>query len=333
MSTLKQAILCTIAYADMFNYPLTRDEIHWYLWGTSASLKKVGDCLRAIRSDRKTLAYVADSSSDTADGFYTLPGREAIVPIRQKREALAGELWTRAGAYAHLIALLPFVRMVALTGSLAVGNVEPGADIDYLIITEPKRLWLVRASVIMLGRCVAARGEEICPNYLLSENALVFMERNFYTAHEFAQMIPLYGMKTYRRLQASNSWVRRFLPNANGLPHLSEKVLQSRPAGNAGHESHSFIRNSVEALLRAPLIDRLEVWEMNRKLPRFTRQGGQHRESNFSSDCCKGHFNDHMARTLECFNGRLAALAQGPLGCRLRETGALAGQEMQVLHV
>jgi hypothetical protein len=322
MPTLEQAVLWTVAYADVFDYPLTRDEIHWYLWGMPATCQDVEGVLRTGALCPAHLSYVAGGADDVDDGYYTLPGHEGIAALRHRRERIAASLWRKAWTYARMIEQLPFVRMVALTGSLAVGNVEPESDIDYLIVTERGRLWLCRASVIALGLLVARRHDVICPNYFLSENALVFKERNLYTAREFAQMIPLFGLDTHDRIQACNPWVQQYLPNARGLPCLTNKVLASKPANFSFREHRTMVKKAAEVTFRTRPGTWLEQWEMRRKLRKFSRQWENHPESNFGPDCCKGHFNDHMARTLASFAQRLQGITVGRTGSWVGETEA-----------
>jgi hypothetical protein len=310
IASIEQAILTTIAYADVFDYPLTPDEIHRYLSGIPATRQEVYAGLRSLRSGNRHLFSLSHAPLDesVAAEYYTLPGREALVDLRQNREKYAAPLWGTARAYARAIARLPFVRMVALTGALAMGNVEPGDDLDFLIITEPGHLWSCRASVIALGYWAARRHDLLCPNYFISERALVLQDRNLYTAHEIAQMIPLSGMQTYTRMRACNSWVQGFLPNANGLPRQSGKAWRQSPAIASPDEPLHPLQRVAEAALRTPPGRWLEGWEMRRKIIKFSRQQASHPESNFGPDYCKGHFNDHGQRTLAAYARRLQAL-------------------------
>ena len=148
---------------------------------------------------------------------YHLVGRESTVETRNARAAVSKAYWHRGVRYGRLIGALPFVRMVAVTGALAVDNVADG-DIDYLVITQPGRLWLCRALVVGLVRLAALRGVTLCPNYFLSERALVLEERNLFTAHEVTQMVPVAGLPTYQRLRELNRWTSDFLPNAADAP-------------------------------------------------------------------------------------------------------------------
>ena len=200
------------------------------------------------------------------------------------------------GAIRVSIAGLPFVRMVAVTGALAMDNVEAGDDFDFLIVTEPGRLWLCRAIIIALVvKPAASRGDVVCPNYLLSERALLFVERNLFTAHELTQMVPIAGLETYRHMRQVNGWVTRFLPNAGILPlRASIDPSFQRP-----------IRTLAETVLRTPLGAGLEQWEMRRKVRKLSHRAEDQAGLAFSADQCKGHLNNNAQKILESFEARL----------------------------
>ena len=269
-------MLHTVRYADIFDYPLTAAEIHRYL-GLSATLETVQNALPGplVRSA----------------AYYTLPGRDSLVNVRQRRQQIASARWPQALHYGRLIARLPFVRMVAVTGSLAMDNVEASADLDYLIVTAPGRLWLCRLLILLLGRFAALQGAQICPNYLVTQNALDFSPQNLYAAHELTQMVPLAGMDVYRQIRAANPWADEFLPNAGGPPQRRLNLPQPESVATGG--------TWLEGLLRVRPVDWLEAWEMTRKIRKLRRQNGENPEASFSADCCKGHTQRHGQKTLE----------------------------------
>ena len=207
---LEHAILRTVAYADIFDYPLTEQELHRFLVGVSAPFSAVREVLHAELLGRQRLIQT--------HGYLALPGRASIVEVRLRRQFVSARLWRKGMRYGLAIASLPFVRMVAITGTLAVSNAERGADIDYLIATTPNRVWLARSLCLVFVHLGRLEGVEICPNYVISVDALEQFEHSFFTAHELAQMVPLYGVDVYKALLATNDWAQRFLPNAFAVP-------------------------------------------------------------------------------------------------------------------
>jgi cellulose synthase/poly-beta-1,6-N-acetylglucosamine synthase-like glycosyltransferase len=296
---LEHAVLKTLAYADIFDYPLTAREIHRYLVGIRASLADIESLLTGTQLEK----------SITRTGkYFSLSGRQAIVQTRLRRSEVARQIWPNALRYGLLISGLPFVRMVAVTGALAVNNVEENADVDYLVVTEPGRLWVSRALIILLVRKAAWNGLTLCPNYLVTTLSMDFEDRNLYAAHELAQMIPVSGFNLYRQMRRINSWTDNYLPNAHtppsrpytdwisscGLPGVFTK-LQGR-------------LNWIETGLRTPIGDWLEEWEMNRKVKKFNHKVGLLTEAAFCGVYCKGHFNNHGAETLTAYADRLKGL-------------------------
>ena len=288
-TTLENAILWTVAYADVFDFPLSIEQLHRYLIGMKVSSQR----LQSVLSDGNLASYRMSNIS----GLFTLQGRENIVGIRKQRAKYSVHLWAKASSYGQLIARLPFVRMVAVTGALAMDNAQPGDDIDYLIVTAPGRLWLCRAIVIALVRRAAQRGDVICPNYFLSERALVFFQRSLYTAHELAQMVPLSGQGVFERIRKLNTWSNGFLPNAEGHP--------PRPLSSRESDALQPLFTLAESALKSPLASWLEQWEMSRKVQKFQGQVREGAEVSFCADWCKGHFDGHGEETIRAFNARL----------------------------
>ena len=284
---IEQAIVNTVSYVDAFDYPLTLAEIHRYLINLPLSLNTVYEAL-----NKRTLV---PHRLRRVGRYYMLPGRDEVVNTRQQRLASAERLWPEALAYGRLIARLPFVRMVGVTGSLAVSNVGPAEDIDYMIVTADDHLWVCRAFVILLVRWAARRAIALCPNYFLAESALRLSTQNLYTAHELTQMVPLFGLPVYHTLRRLNAWTDRFLPNAQGTPALPVAAHVSQPPRPIPG------RNGIETLFNSRPGRWLDRVEMGRKIRRFRDEHPGSQEAEFSAECCKGHFNQHQQRTIQAF--------------------------------
>lgn len=271
--SLLSSVFHTIAYADVFEYPLTAGEIHRYLTSTRGTFEQV---CRALAEDARITAV---------GEYFTLRGREHLVETRKRRAKIAARLWHKARRYGQVIASLPFVRMVAVTGSLAMNNTEEDKDIDFMIVTAPGCLWTVRALSLLVARFARLEGLSLCPNYLVTIHALGLKENSLYVAHELAQMIPLSGMEIYTEIRRLNDWTEDYLPNAVRAPDLPTVVSQV--------PTFSAVQKALEFLFRLPFVSWFEKWEMDRKIARLTQQQSSSLESCFSSDVCKGHKDRH----------------------------------------
>lgn len=290
LSRLESAIVEAVAYGDVFDWPLTPEEIHRYL-PIRAGRAEVDEALAGAAIGR----FV-----EASDGFLTLAGRTGLVADRRRRAAISAALWPRALHHARLLAALPFVRLVAVTGSLAVDAADEAADVDLFMVTEDGRLWLTRAMSMGVVRLAALRRLRICPNYLVAESALGIEDRSLFTAHELVQMVPVGPSPAYAELLDRNAWFRDFLPNSEPRPPLTGDDL--RP-------TRATWRRVAEAPLRTALGDRIDRWEMGRKVRRLSAEAAS-TETRYDATCCKGHSEEHGRRSLAAFHARLRRLEE-----------------------
>lgn len=282
--TLERASLETLTYSDIFEYPLRLDELHRYL-PIRAEVAELPHALKFLHGQ-----------IESKDGFYFLSGREEIVELRKARTARSQKLLPHALRFGRMLGALPFVRMVALTGSLAVLNVSKNADFDYLLVTAKGRVWTARAFALVLNRFARLFGHTLCPNLILSESALAWPLHDLYSARELCQMLPITGVEVYQRLLAANPWAEEFLPNA--YLECGSLRPQVRRQGIA-------LQSFGEFLLGGELGDRLEQWEMTRKIARFSQQPGFGDETIFTAEVCQGNFHHHRKWTHAAFQERL----------------------------
>jgi hypothetical protein len=226
-------LLEPLRYGDVFEYPLTGAEIQRYC---TVRVELV-EVLSRLRTDPDLIAQVEEK-----DGFFCLRGRAHLAAARRLRAAYARILLERARPLLARLSRLPFVRGLALTGSLALENVEVGADVDLMILTAPGRLWTVHLPVRILERGV--RRLRLCANYYLAIDRLALPERDLFTARELIQARPWFGRAAWSEFYRRNDWVARIFPNWS--PPDLELVPELPPAAG------------FERLLAAGLGERLE---------------------------------------------------------------------------
>ena len=133
------AILAALAYSDVFDWPLSAAEIRSLLT-VPAEQTDVAEAIAAL---------TAAGRIEQVEDLFALFGRTEIAAHRRRRELISARLWPVAIRYGRRIAGMPFVSMVAISGSLAVDAAEPDADIDFFVVTEDARLWTTRAMIIL----------------------------------------------------------------------------------------------------------------------------------------------------------------------------------------
>ncbi len=219
-----RAIVATLLYYDLFSFPLRADELMRF-----APARLGGEL------PRQGVWWDTGTFQNSSDSYWFLKGRQDYIRRREELTRASTEKLARARKFARLLQLIPGVRFIGVTGSLAMESAVPEDDIDFLIIAAKNRLWLTRALVLSALLAWGVKrpddgGTEypnlICANIFLSETDLYIADENLFIAHEICQMLPLLGDKTYGSFIQANAWVKSYLPQWQSAP----VQFQDRPS-------------------------------------------------------------------------------------------------------
>ncbi|AYL96006.1 hypothetical protein HYN43_012225 [Mucilaginibacter celer] len=189
----------------MWDYPLTRGEIYLFLEN------KYGQ-----NDFDEALLYITDNKLVFRfDKFYSLKNDYMIAVRRIKGNKKAAELIIKAKEVGAFLVKFPYVRGIAISGSLSKNCADDNSDIDFFIITEANRLWLARTFMHLFKKLTFLVGKQhnYCMNYFIDEAQLQIVEKNIYTAIEVATIIPVEGDATFENFYKANAWSSDFLPN------------------------------------------------------------------------------------------------------------------------
>lgn len=222
----QKALLYTLLYSDIFNFPLTEEE----LWLDLMAPQKVdkNTMRKTVKSLSKFISY--------KDGFFCLKGKEGIIKKRTESIKITQRKLKNAFLAAPYIACIPTILFIGITGRLSHFDSGINDDIDIFIITKKNTMWGTRLLLLTILEFLNLRrapydanpADKICPNLIIEESALVWppQKHDLYTAHEIVHILPIFVRNNiYKKFLSKNKWVNKFYPHRE-LNRQQKPLLQ-----------------------------------------------------------------------------------------------------------
>lgn len=289
-----ERLLRLILYFDIFHHPLTPSELARLAF---EEVMEDADVLQLLAPWLRT----GDLESDR--GYIFPRGRAAGILQREEKVLYSKELWKKVPTSGLILGSFPFIRGLAITGTLAKEAALPDSDVDFLVFTAPNRVWLCRTLLAITRRALPHQQRELlCTNVFLDERHLQYDQQNPYVAVEIGLARPVYSPELGESFLKANPWVREFLP---GLSRLTEA-----PALSSGSRLPTLTR-WAEQLLSGRVGDWAEValphawstfWTLkHRKLAKGDRQ----RRFRITPYVSTNHLNNFQVKVLAAYRERL----------------------------
>jgi hypothetical protein len=186
--------------------------------------------------------------------FLRTTGRGCVGSRREKQRRAIRKVRI-ARVVASVIRHFPFVRAVILSGELSKGVASEHGDVDFVIVTRTRRLWICRTLLIAFKKTVLFNSRKyFCLNHFVAEESLDVSTRNLYSALEMATLVPMVNARLFDEYLLRNSWVSSYFPN----------WLETAATGHRVTKGSSLIRSVLESLLPERLGDRIDRWLMRK---------------------------------------------------------------------
>jgi hypothetical protein len=235
---LERSILATLAWFNLFDWPLREREVWQYLWTGAQNLEtKNFREIQKILNESENFKNIIDFKEE----FYFLKGREELPQLRKRREKISLKKIKKAKWIAYFLNLIPWIKMISLSNVMGRGNFKEESDLDFFIITTKNRIWSTRFFSVSLMKILRLRPrgiekkDKICLNFFVSENSLnlqplALKPYDIYLTYWISSLIPLYSKdETYERFLEANQWIKIFLPN---FFSSAKQEIKNRPLQN-----------------------------------------------------------------------------------------------------
>jgi hypothetical protein len=285
-------LLSVVLYFDVFNWPLTRPELVRFVAPSEPE---------AI--DRVCERLIADGTLGGRGPFVHLPGKHANIERRQRSAQRAEQVWPAARRAAAVLARMPFVRGVLITGGLSKGAADEDSDVDFLLVVEPGRVWITKSLLQVFRRSLPPRIREcFCTNYLIAADRLLLDDRTMYTAVELLTAVPMYG-RACAELVEANAWARSYIPGFDAFAERARNApeLPPRPAAAAIERALVASGDRAVQLDRGLLAGWSAFWDR-----KYARLDPATRAQRFKRrpEVATNHLDDFQFRVLEAWTAR-----------------------------
>jgi hypothetical protein len=242
IASRKVQILKLLSYFDIFNHPLAKGELI-NLCGESENSSSYDIALSELSKTQKCFS---------TDDFYSPKENiTELVTERKNKEKEASKYFKKLPFYTKIIKSFPFVRGIAISGSLSKSVMFNDGDIDYFIVTRANRLWICRSLLIIFKKLFLLNSKKyFCVNYFVDENNLKIIDENIFTAIEITYLAPVYNKDLIEKLKEANNWTKSYFPNFKHPLQFDE------------FEGHNYFKKIIESLFRGNIGDRIDLFFM-----------------------------------------------------------------------
>lgn len=245
----EKSFLKVLLYFDIFNYPLLAEEV--VRFSSEPINSSPHQLLERLVSQKLLFQF---------QNFYSLQDNSQLAERRTKGNALACKKMKTARRFSKLVSLFPFVRAVMLSGSISKNYMDENSDIDYFIVTDANRLWIVRAALAAFRRIFLFNSHKnLCTNYFVDSQNLEIRDKNIFTAIELCTTKPMFGRSTIEKFQTANKWVFSFLPNI-------------RIENDSTPNGEFFIKTLIEKIFSFKAMNHFNEWLMNKSIAHWKKR-------------------------------------------------------------
>jgi predicted nucleotidyltransferase len=259
--------------SEYLKFPFTVEEVaNYFLPKSNLTPKQLESML--------TNGKFANLGFKVRDGYLTTNDDQTQLS-RSEMEQTSADKLNSASNFANLLTrVIPFIRTVAVTGSVAYGSATKWDDIDLFIVTKRNRLWisaLLTLVLVRLSKLLILRPPHLshfCLSYVHDEQGFLRESHrnrsNALFARELLKAKPVAGAEEYRKILEENEWVAEFYskPYHEKLRKLSGSLNGITISEEVGSTTFSLLMVWVEGMTYAILSRylRLRAYLMNLKL-------------------------------------------------------------------
>ncbi len=218
---LEQNIFATICYYDVLMYPLTLFEIWKYLmvenYQENVENLQTKICFSDITNSLEK-NFLKDKI-ENYQGFYFLRGQKMLVSERISRNKLSEKKYKRIIKVVRFLRIIPFVRMIGVTGRMAMKNAQEKSDLDLFIILEKEHIFTGRILVTLATHILGVRrygkkiANRICLNYFITTGSLKIGTQDIFSSSEYFFILPVFGFACFKKFQKANNWIKKYHKN------------------------------------------------------------------------------------------------------------------------
>lgn len=224
MGYLRNSILVTIIYYDIFDYPLTLVEVYKYLVNPGRLSKIQGGIgeikLSAIIDELDKLVDSGIISQN--NGFYSLGGRTDLYEVRIERDKISARKWKKFLWMVRSLSLAPYLRGVFASGSMAIDNTTEESDFDVLVIARSGRLYTCRFFLWVITSILGIRRkknqkvapDKLCFNHYITDDNLYINHESIFNAQTYINLKPvMIEPEIFYKFYTENLWLNNYAYN------------------------------------------------------------------------------------------------------------------------